>query len=107
MLYYSYSEVIVFDIQFTPEAIEDLRTLRKRDQQLIIDEIEDQLKHEPTQGTRNRKCLRPNQLAEWELRVREFRVFYDVNRTQEVIKVVAIGHKQGFRLLIQGKEYKI
>ena len=39
MLYYSYSEVIVFDIQFTPEAIEDLRTLRKRDQQLIIDEI--------------------------------------------------------------------
>jgi len=37
----------VFQIDFTPEAIDDLRTMRKYDQQLVITEIETQLKFEP------------------------------------------------------------
>ncbi len=97
----------MFTIQFTHEAIADLRALRKHEVQWIVDEIETQLVFEPTIATRNRKQLRPNQLAEWELRIGEFRVFYDVTPADAVVKVIAVGRKIGNRLLIHGKEYKL
>ena len=70
--------MVMFRIEFTPEAIEDMRLFRKTDRKRIIDEIEKQLKHQPMEETRNRKRLRPNELAEWELRIDKFRVFYDI-----------------------------
>ena len=97
----------MYTIVFTPEAIADLRELRKRDMQLIVDEIEAQLSFEPTEVTRNRKRLRTNQLAEWELRILGFRVFYDVVTTEIIVKVVAVGRKVGNRLLIRSKEYRL
>jgi mRNA-degrading endonuclease RelE of RelBE toxin-antitoxin system len=68
----------MFHITFTPEAIEDLRWFIKVDRKSIMEEIETQLRYEPAVETRNRKRLRPNQLAEWELRSGGFRVFFDV-----------------------------
>ncbi len=71
--------------------------------------MESQLSHEPTRETRNRKRLRPNALSEWELRVDVFRVFYDVlvEEEDEVIKVVAIGVKEGNDLFIHGEKYEL
>lgn len=61
--------------------------------------------HEPIRETRNRKQLRPNELAGWELRVDVFRVFYDVS--EDIVKVVAIGLKQGNELFIHGERYEL
>ena len=97
----------MFLIEFTPEAVEDIRLLRKYDQQQILAAIESQLAHQPTGETRNRKQLRPNQLAEWELRIGEFRVFYDVDVENALVKVEAIGHKQGNKLFVRGEEYEL
>ncbi len=72
----------MFEIVLTPEAIDDMRSLRKLERQHIFDEIEEQLQHQPTVETRNRKRLHPNELAEWELRSGKFRVFYDVNEIE-------------------------
>jgi mRNA-degrading endonuclease RelE of RelBE toxin-antitoxin system len=69
----------VFAIHFTLEAIEDLRSYSKRDRSRVMDEIESSLMYEPYRETRNNKRLRPNRLAEWELRVDRFRVFYDID----------------------------
>jgi mRNA-degrading endonuclease RelE of RelBE toxin-antitoxin system len=96
-----------FRIELTPEAIDDLRLLRKYDQQQIVAAIQAQLTHQPTQETRNRKRLRPNALAEWELCIGVFRVFYDVDAPQAVVKVEAIGYKRGNTLFIQGEEYEL
>ncbi len=95
------------EIELTLEAKGDLRTLRKRDKQLVIDGIERQLKHEPNQETRNRRRLRPNQLAEWEVRIDRFRVFYDVDDAVKLVKVVAVGYKKGNRLIIRDKEFEL
>ena len=96
-----------FDIVFTPEALEDLRLFRKSEQTRIIEAIEEQLSHEPNNETRNRKRLRPNQTAEWALRVDRFRVFYDIEEAAGLVKIEAIGHKRGSRLFIQGEEYHL
>jgi mRNA-degrading endonuclease RelE of RelBE toxin-antitoxin system len=97
----------MFRLVFTPEAIDDLRQFRKYDQQHIVAAIETQLLHRPAHETRHRKRLRPNALAEWELRVQTFRVFYDVDVEQNVVKIAAVGSKQGNTLFIHGEEYQL
>jgi len=98
----------MYRIEFTPEAVDDLRSFRKQDQQQIIAAIETQLPHQATEESRNRKRLRPNQLAEWELRVDEFRVFYDLDaETAAVKKMEAVGHKRGSKLFVHGEEYEL
>ena len=79
----------------------------KYDQQHIIAAIETQLLHQPAHETRHRKRLRPNALAEWDLRVQTFRVFYDVDVAQRVVKIAAVGYKQGNALFIHGEEYQL
>ena len=97
----------MFRITFTPEAIEDLRWFIKVDRKSIMEEIETQLRCEPAVETRNRKRLRPNQLAEWELRFGGFRIFFDVEEENRLIQVIAVGYKEGSRLIIRGREYPL
>jgi mRNA-degrading endonuclease RelE of RelBE toxin-antitoxin system len=97
----------MYEVEYTIEAIEDLRLYRKHERQLIVDQIDEQLLHEPSRETRNRKRLRPNSVAEFELRLMKFRVFYDVDENGKVVKIDAIGHKEGSRLFIRGKEYQL
>ena len=96
-----------FDIVFTPAAVDDLRLFTKNERTRIIEAIEQQLSHEPNSETRNRKRLRPNQMAEWVLRVDRFRVFYDIEQSTHLVKIDAVGHKRGSRLFIHGEEYHL
>jgi len=97
----------MYQIELTPEAIDDLASFRKFDQVRIVDALENHLTHEPATETRNRKRLRPNQLAEWVLRIDTFRIFYDVDPTGESVKVIAVGEKKGNDLFIHGERYEL
>ena len=97
----------MYEIVLTPEAIDDIRLLRKFDRQHIFREIEQQLQYQPVTETRNRKRLHPNDLAEWELRVGKFRVFYDVNDAALRVKIEAVGYKRGSVLIVHGEEYEL
>jgi mRNA-degrading endonuclease RelE of RelBE toxin-antitoxin system len=94
-------------IEYTPEAIDDLKLFKKYEQQSIFDQVDEQLLYEPTLETRNRKKLRPNNVAEYELRIGKFRVFYDVDEPLKIVKIEAIGYKEGSRLFVHGKEYEL
>lgn len=97
----------MFEIKFTPGAIEDLRWFRRVERKRILAEMESRLSYEPAIETRNRKRLRPNNLAEWELRVDRFRVFFDIDQENRLIKVEAVGYKRGSRLFLHGEEYEL
>ena len=62
----------MFHIAFTPSALDDIGWFRKRERMIIFDMTEEQLTHQPNVETRNRKKLRPNQIAEWELRIGKY-----------------------------------
>ena len=98
---------MAFDLIFSPHAQEHLEVLRKRDQQIIIGAIAVQLSYQPDQPTKHRKLLDDNPLAPWELRVGDFRVFYDVDRSEEKVIVIAIGHKVHNTLSIGGEEIEL
>ena len=74
---------------------------------LVLDAIESQLAAQPDTETRNRKPLRPNELSQWELRVRHFRVFYDVDSDTAIVTVVAVGWKEHNRYYICGREFQL
>ena len=65
------------------------------------------LRHEPACETRNNKVLRPNRLAERELRIDCFRIFYNIDEGKAVVKIEAIGHKRGDRLYVRGEEFQL
>ncbi len=94
----------MYEIEFSMEAFEDLRLFRKSEQTQIIEGIESQLKHEPQLETRNRKRLRPNDVAEWELRLGKYRAFYNVHDEVMIVSIEAIGFKIGSLLFIRGEE---
>ena|ERR1041384_629650 len=97
----------MFQIEITGKAQDDLRFLRKVDQTQIMYAIGQQLKTEPTVETRTRKRLRPNLVAEWELRVDEHRVFYDIDAASRRVLIKAVGSKIHNQLLIRGREFEL
>ncbi len=94
----------MYEIEFTPEAIQDLRSFRKFEQTIIIDAIQTQLPYEPATATRNRFRRNPPDIAEWELRVGVFRVFYNVDDLVHVVSIERIGEKPNNTVFFRGRE---
>ena len=93
----------MYEIEFTPEALQDLKAFRKFEQQKIISGIDTQLKYEPIVETRNRFQMRQNDVAEWELRIGKYRVFYNVEDVIQIVSIEVIGLKVGNQLFVRGK----
>ena len=94
----------LFTIEFTERAYRHLEAFRRFDRNRILDNIKEQLRYSPHEGTRNRKCLRQNPLADWELRVGSYRVFYDIDETEQLVRILAIGVKERDKLIIEDEE---
>ncbi len=98
---------MAYTIEFSEDAKRQFGLLTARTRAILLDAIEKQLTHQPTVATRHRKLLRVNPLADWELRVGEYRVFYDVDEEQVLVLLIAIGVKVHNVLWIEGKEYQL
>jgi mRNA-degrading endonuclease RelE of RelBE toxin-antitoxin system len=65
---------VPYKIEYSPDVLGHLQALTVRQQRTLLDAVETQLTYEPNVETRNRKQMRPNSLAPWELRVGNLRV---------------------------------
>jgi mRNA-degrading endonuclease RelE of RelBE toxin-antitoxin system len=92
-----------YRIEYSPEAEEHLRVLTARQRATVLDSVDEQLMYEPMVETKNRKPMRPNPLAPWELRIGKLRVYYDVEEPAPVVNIRAVGIKDRHRVRI-GKE---
>ena len=98
-----------FALIFDPLVKRHLRAIPAKYHALIRGSIREQLLFEPETETRNRKPLRPPAAlgATWELRLgpdNRFRVLYAVNAGRHEVSVLAVGIKEGNRLIIGGEE---
>ena len=91
-------------IELTEDAKEDLYYYDAFERKIIVSGIREQLSDKPDVETRNRKPLRDNKLAPWEVRIGKYRVFYNLDETGKIVTVVSVGHKEHNILLIRGKE---
>lgn len=91
--------ICVFAIEIGQGALKELGELRAFDGRRILTAIERELSHEPTKATKQRKILPdlepPFEVVPpiWELRVGEYRVFYDVNEKEKKVYVRAVRRK--------------
>lgn len=89
-----------YEIRIHELAADELHALRAYDHRIVLTAIEEQLMHQPTVSTRRRKCLVNLTPAfehvppVWELRVGEFRVFYDVDEPELKVHVRAVRRKR-------------
>src|SRR5690348_13191052 len=64
-----------FRIEYSPDTEQHLSDLTARQRTIVLDAVDLQLGHEPHVETRNRKPLRPNSIAPWELRIDNLRIY--------------------------------
>ena len=96
---------MTFRIEYAPEAVDHLAALPKRQANMVLDQVERKLKHQPTLPSRNRKLLRANPVAPWELRLGVLRVYFDVSvEPTPVVTVRAVGVKVRDCVRIAGEE---
>ena len=85
-----------------------MRTLTARQRSMAFAGVERQLRSEPAVETRNRKPLRPNPIAPWELRIGDLRVYYEVHEVPDrIVQVLAIGLKIRDRVWIGREAMKL
>lgn len=87
------------EIRASEDVEVDLRGIKAYYRERILDAVEEQLSHEPNVETKNRKILvslvPPFETVPpvWELRVGDYRVFYDVDEQAEIVYVRAVRRK--------------
>jgi mRNA-degrading endonuclease RelE of RelBE toxin-antitoxin system len=82
-------------IEYAPDAEDHLNALTARQRVTVLDKVDEQLTDQPTVETKNRKPMRPNPVAPWELRIGDLRVYYDVQeQPKPTVCVRAIGLKE-------------
>lgn len=97
-----------YRIEYSPETEDHLRWLTARQRRIVFDAVDEQLAHQPALETRNRKLMRPNFLALWELRIGNLRVYYDIEESPEaVVFVRAVGVKVRNRVRIGREEIEL
>ena len=94
---------MAFNISITEEANRQFRALPTRDQRILEAAILSRLQHQPTTPTKAIKRLRPNPLAEFELRAGDLRALYNVEGDEVVVLIV--GRKVGNKLIVEGEEF--
>ena len=95
---------MAYRIEYSPDAEQHLRALTARQQAIVLDRVDLHLAHEPAVETRNRKPMRPNPIAPWELRIGALRVYYDISeQPEQTVVILAVGVKAHNRVSI-GKE---
>ena len=92
-----------FNLTITEDADRQFRSLPVRDQRILEAAILSRLEHQPATPTKAIKRLRPNPLAEFELRAGDLRALYNVQGDEVVVLIV--GRKVGNKLIVEGEEF--
>ncbi len=99
---------MAYEVRFADDVQGHLNALTIPERSAALDAIELQLLYEPLVETRNRKPLRPNPIAPWELRVGKLRVFYEVVPGEPgLVRILAVGKKERDILLVAGQEMRL
>jgi len=101
---------VPFELTYADALHSHLAVIEVKYHSWIMSAIEAQLAYEPDVETRNRKPLKRPIVsgADWELRTgpdNRFRVFYEIDRENRVVRILAFGVKDHARLTIGDEEF--
>lgn len=86
--------------------IDDLRALGRKQGSAVLRAALERLATDPLATTRHLKNLRPNPVAQRELRLfGRYRVLFTVDNAEASVTVVLVGEKRGNSLYVQGERF--
>ncbi len=94
-----------YQINLTQVAEQHLHALSARDRRVVVDGIMARLPQQPTAESKAIKKLRPNPFAEFELRIGQYRVLYNVLENPRAVEIRAVGEKVSNKLFVGGEEF--
>ena len=93
-------------VEVKEAAVEHLRWLGKKTGRLLLQKALDILSENPLAESKHLKTLRPNPMAQKELRVwGKYRVLFSVNEEENRVTIILVGEKRGNKLLVMGEEF--
>jgi mRNA-degrading endonuclease RelE of RelBE toxin-antitoxin system len=93
-------------VEVKEAAVEHLRWLGKKTGRLLLRKALDILSENPLAESKHLKSLRPNPVAQKELRVwGKYRVLFSVNEQENRLTIILVGEKRGNKLLVMGEEF--
>ncbi len=85
---------MAFAIRYDRVAVAELKALRSADRASITTTIREQLTHAPTTRTQRKKqIVRETGERVWQLRIGEYRVFYDVEEVRRAVVIRRVLYK--------------
>jgi mRNA-degrading endonuclease RelE of RelBE toxin-antitoxin system len=80
-----------YEIQYSREAVGDIRGMCKYDQKMVLDRVEAHLAHQPTFVSKSRiKAMNQPFWSQYRLRVDDYRVYYDVDEKERIVSVLRV-----------------
>ncbi len=99
--------IMAWKVVVRESVIHDLRWFGRKDGRLLLAAAEERLAADPVGETKNLKTLRPNPVAQRELRlVGKYGVVFNVDVKAEVVTIILVGEKRGDALIVQGEEFR-
>jgi mRNA-degrading endonuclease RelE of RelBE toxin-antitoxin system len=98
--------VSAWTVTLKESVIGDLRALGRKAGRAVLKAAVARLAADPLAEARHMKTLRPNPMAQRELRLLgKYRVLFVVEREARRVIVVLVGEKRGNTLLVQGRRF--
>jgi len=97
---------LAWSVELKESVLDDFRWFGKKNGRQLLKAALERLEDDPLTEARQVKPLRPNPIADRELRLfGRYRVLFRVDAPARVVTIVLVGEKRGEALLVQGREY--
>jgi mRNA-degrading endonuclease RelE of RelBE toxin-antitoxin system len=97
---------MAWTVQVKEAALQHLRALGKKTGRKLLQTALEHLERDPLAETKNLKTLRPNPIAQRELRLfGKYRVLFSVAEVDQTVTIILVGEKVGNRLRVMGQEF--
>ena len=97
---------MTWTVEIKEAAIGHLQWFGKKTGRKLLGKTLEFLRRDPLAETKNLKTLRPNPIADRELRLfGKYRILFSVDETAQLVTVILVGEKRGNRLLVAGMEF--
>lgn len=98
---------MAWSVEIKDSVLGDLRWFGKRDARLLLKAAVASLEGDPVAESRNLKTLRPNPVAQRELRLLgRYRVLFDVDADTSLVTIVLVGEKRGRALIVRRRRFE-
>src|SRR5438105_1418740 len=97
---------MIWNVEVKEEAISHLAWFGKATGRKLLQNARKHLEQDPLAEPKNMKSLRPNPIAQRELRLfGKYRVLFSVDVAEQLVTLILVGEKRGNKLLVSGKEF--